>query len=181
MSLCFWCSCCYSCLTFSLTNISSFSCSKHKALMPNVINSMKPGQYLTGKDLIPTCLCLFVLKISEQYLSSSALSHRTKDSNLNCWLWNQCLLNNPLLLFRSEAQFNITSETGHGKTYHVICLWGRKQHHPQTSNSPHNPAIISWLINEPSVWSQSPPTKRRQDQVLSWHWTKTYTLIKGKS
>lgn len=69
---------CHSCLILSLPNISSFSCSNHKALTPNVINPMKPGQYSTGKGLIPTCLCLFVLKISKQYLSFNALIHCTR-------------------------------------------------------------------------------------------------------
>lgn len=82
LSLCIWCACCYSCPIFILTNTSSFSCSKHKALTPNVINPMKPGHYSTGNGLIPTCLCLLVLKISEWCLSFNALSHCTRSSSL---------------------------------------------------------------------------------------------------
>lgn len=63
-------------------NVSSFSCFKHKALTPNVINPRKPGQYLTGKDFIPTRLCSFVLKISEQGLSFNALSHSAQEAHV---------------------------------------------------------------------------------------------------
>lgn len=90
LSLCICCSHCNSCLTFSLTNTSSFSCSKHKALTPNVISPMKAGQYPTGEDLILACLCLLVHKISKKYLSFEALSHCTRGSKsrVNCCTWN---------------------------------------------------------------------------------------------
>lgn len=102
---------CKSCLTFSPMNVSSFSCFKHKALTPNVINPRKPGQCLTGKDFIPTRLCSFVLKISEQGLSFNALSHctggtcpeQTAAHGTDVYWIMHCF-------FIEEAQSNTTSE-----------------------------------------------------------------------
>lgn len=166
---------CKSCLTFSLMNVSSFSCFKHKALTPNVINPRKPGQYLTGKDFIPTRLCSFVLKISEQGLSFNALSHctggtcpeQTTAHGTDVYWIMHCF-------FIEEAQPNITSEAEVSRRHIMSSASG-------TENSiSKKPQILHTTQSSPPDWSMSqscddrlPPTQRRQNQVLNWHGTKT--------
>lgn len=109
----------------------------------------------------PASAHLFLKYLNRAWASMPWVTlHRRHMSRTNCCSWNWCLLNNALLLYwRSPTQHHIRSR-GLKKTYYVICLWNRKQHFQETSNSPYNPIITSWLINEPSVWWQTPPNPK---------------------